>query len=78
MFTPQGKGWTGWSTPAPANQRSGGGAPAASAPLGKGKGTTLRVAEMELNHLMATRTWWWTQLLWMLTKTGRTRQCFPL
>ncbi|XP_040377287.1 protein CROWDED NUCLEI 1 [Oryza brachyantha] len=47
MFTPQGKGWTGWSTPAPANQRSGGGAPAASAPLGKGKGTSLRVAELE-------------------------------
>lgn len=47
MFTPQGKGWTGWSTPAPANQRSGSGAPAASAPLGKGKGTTLRVAELE-------------------------------
>lgn len=44
MFTPQGKGWTGWSTPTPANQRSGGGAPAASAPLGKGKG---RVAELE-------------------------------
>jgi len=37
MFTPQGKGWTGWSTPTAANQRSGGGAPAASAPLGKGK-----------------------------------------
>ncbi|RLN09815.1 protein CROWDED NUCLEI 1 [Panicum miliaceum] len=44
MFTPQGKGWTGWSTPTPANQRSGGGAPPASAPLGKGKG---RVAELE-------------------------------
>jgi hypothetical protein len=44
MFTPQGKGWTGWSTPTPANQRSGGGAPAASAPLGKGKG---RVTELE-------------------------------
>ena len=44
MFTPQGKGWTGWSTPTPANQRSGGGAPGASAPLGKGKG---RVAELE-------------------------------
>ncbi|KAL6633679.1 hypothetical protein ACP70R_026350 [Stipagrostis hirtigluma subsp. patula] len=44
MFTPQGKGWTGWSTPAPANQRSGGGAPVASAPLGKGRG---RVAELE-------------------------------
>ncbi|KAG0534451.1 hypothetical protein BDA96_04G281500 [Sorghum bicolor] len=44
MFTPQGKGWTGWSTPTAANQRSGGGAPAASAPLGKGKG---RVAELE-------------------------------
>lgn len=45
MFTPQGKGWTGgWSTSTPANQRSGGGVPAASAPLGKGKG---RVAELE-------------------------------
>ncbi|KAJ1280670.1 hypothetical protein BS78_04G250500 [Paspalum vaginatum] len=44
MFTPQAKGWTGWSTPTPANQRSGGGAPAASAPLGKGKG---RVVELE-------------------------------
>ncbi|CAD6242715.1 unnamed protein product [Miscanthus lutarioriparius] len=44
MFTPQGKGWTGWSTPTAANQRSGGGAPAASAPLGKGKG---RVAELQ-------------------------------
>jgi hypothetical protein len=44
MFTPQGKGWAGWSTPAPANQRSGGGPPAASAPLGKGKG---RVTELE-------------------------------
>jgi hypothetical protein len=44
MFTPQGKGWAGWSTPAPANQRSGGGPPAASAPLGKGKG---RVPELE-------------------------------
>ncbi|CAD6249767.1 unnamed protein product [Miscanthus lutarioriparius] len=44
MFTPQGKGWTGWSTPTAANQRSGGGAPAASAPLGKGEG---RVAELE-------------------------------
>ncbi|TVU28210.1 hypothetical protein EJB05_19719 [Eragrostis curvula] len=44
MFTPQGKGWTGWSTPAPANQRSGGGPPATSAPLGKGKG---RAAELE-------------------------------
>ncbi|XP_062220088.1 nuclear matrix constituent protein 1a-like [Phragmites australis] len=44
MFTPQGKGWTGWSTPTQANQRSGGGAPAASAPHGKGKG---RVAELE-------------------------------
>ncbi|KAL6912245.1 hypothetical protein ACP4OV_001050 [Aristida adscensionis] len=44
MFTPQGKGWTGWSTPAPANQRSGGAAPVASAPLGKGK---RRLADVE-------------------------------
>jgi len=53
MFTPQGKGWTGWSTPTAANQRSGGGAPAASAPLGKGKG---RIAELQqevlLNHYL--------------------------
>jgi hypothetical protein len=49
MFTPQGKGWTGWSTPTAANQRSGGGAPAASAPLGKGKG---RVAELEQEVLL--------------------------
>ncbi|KAL5208294.1 hypothetical protein ABZP36_032729 [Zizania latifolia] len=43
MFTPQRKGWTGWMTPAPANHRSGGGPPAASAPLSKGKG----VSELE-------------------------------
>ncbi|CAL4884956.1 unnamed protein product [Urochloa decumbens] len=41
MFTPQ-KRWP--STPTQANQRSGGGAPTASAPLGKGKG---RVTELE-------------------------------
>jgi hypothetical protein len=44
MFTPQGKGWAGWSMPALVNQRSGGGPPTASAPLRKGKG---RVAELE-------------------------------
>ena len=48
MFTPQGKGWNGWSTPSPANQRGGGGgAPPASAPLGKAKGTSQRAAELE-------------------------------
>ncbi|KAK1619177.1 hypothetical protein QYE76_024694 [Lolium multiflorum] len=48
MFTPQGKvGWNGWSTPSPSNQRPGGGAPPASAPLGKAKGTSQRAAELE-------------------------------
>ncbi|KAE8797363.1 protein CROWDED NUCLEI 1 [Hordeum vulgare] len=47
MFTPQGKGWNGWSTPSPGNQRAGGGAPPASAPLGKAKGTSQRAAELE-------------------------------
>lgn len=47
MFTPQGKGWNGWSTPSPANQRAGGGAPPASAPLAKAKGTSQRAAELE-------------------------------
>jgi hypothetical protein len=48
MFTPQGKvGWNGWSTPSPSNQRAGGGAPPASAPLGKAKGTSQRAAELE-------------------------------
>jgi hypothetical protein len=48
MFTPQGKvGWNGWSTPSPSNQRAGGGAPPASAPLAKAKGTSQRAAELE-------------------------------